>query len=57
MLANLIKKRYQEHFKEGEKKLGKYKPNPESFKAYVEYTFKNIGRTLTYKGYKEFIKK
>jgi len=57
MLANLIKKRYQEHFKEGEKKLGKYKPNPESFKAYVEYTFKNTGRTLTYKGYKEFIKK
>ena len=57
LVVNLIRKRYQEHFKEGEKKLGKYKPDPESFKEYIEYSFRTPGKTMTYKGYKEFTKK
>ena len=56
MLANIIRKGYQEHIEEEKTKPGEYKPDLESFEAYIEYTFANTGETMTYKGFKEFKK-
>lgn len=56
MLADLMRKKHKEHIKEETKKLGKYKPSLESFEAFIEYTFANPGKSLTYKEFKKFKK-
>lgn len=41
---------------ERERYLGRYKPNQESFNAFIEYLFKNPGEKLTYENYRKFKK-